>query len=392
MTRENGHPQGPASLISNGGSSDAKLEHAVSLRGLRKKFGSATAVHDATIDVVKGELVSILGPSGCGKTTTLRMIAGFVAPDSGSVYMNGRDVTAIPIHKRNVGMVFQSHALFPHMTVAENVGFGLRMRRVPKTEARERIAESLALVGLADHASRLPKELSGGQQQRVALARAIVIRPEVLLLDEPLSALDAKLRRELRGEIRRIQQELNIATILVTHDQEEAMRMSDRIAVMEAGIFEQVDTITSIYNSPNTLFTARFVGDRNTLPCSIASSEADGSATIVVAGAGAFRARVLGQVDDRSRCEALLGREAIRISADPMPPTRAGNVVQAEVQECNFLGATIHHRCIIGDQIVNVSSPVVDKSPCPIRPGAMASLSWEAEDMMVFAERSDDRD
>ncbi|WP_043264543.1 ABC transporter ATP-binding protein [Streptomyces sp. CT34] len=236
------------------------------LRGLRREFGSTTALDGLDLDIAAGELIALLGPSGCGKTTALRIIAGFETADSGALLMGGEDVTAIPANRRDIGMVFQSYSLFPNMTAADNVAYGLRVRRTPAAERTARAHELLDLVGLPGRAGHYPHQLSGGQQQRVALARALAIRPRVLLLDEPLSALDAKVRLTLREEIRRIQLELGITTVFVTHDQEEALSMADRVAVMRGGRLEQCAPPNELYERPATPFVAEFVGTMNRLP------------------------------------------------------------------------------------------------------------------------------
>ena len=236
------------------------------LTNIHKAFGTSVAVENFNLSVEQGEFISFLGPSGCGKTTTLRMIAGFEIPTSGYISVNGNDLTNLPPNKRNVGMVFQSYALFPNMTVAENIGYGLKIAGKNKSEIATRVEEMLTLIHLEDYGKRYPFQLSGGQQQRVALARALAFQPQVLLLDEPLSALDAKIRVELRMEIRRIQQTLGITTIYVTHDQEEALSLSDRIVVMSQGKMEQVGTPSEIYNFPATEFVAKFVGQINLIP------------------------------------------------------------------------------------------------------------------------------
>lgn len=239
------------------------------LSHVHKAFAGTTAVEDFNLSIAQGEFISFLGPSGCGKTTTLRMVAGFELPTSGRIMLQDKDVTFLPPNKRNVGMVFQSYALFPNMTVAENIGYGLKIAGKSKQEIQVRVAEMLGLIHLGSFGARYPGQLSGGQQQRVALARALAIRPHVLLLDEPLSALDAKIRVELRHEIRRIQQQLGITTIYVTHDQEEALSLSDRIVVMSHGKMEQVGTPAQIYNFPETEFVAQFVGQINLLPVQV---------------------------------------------------------------------------------------------------------------------------
>lgn len=236
----------------------------ISLEGIVKSYdGRVRAVDDISLKVVPGEFFSLLGPSGCGKTTTLRMIAGFETVDRGRILVGDQDVTDVPVHRRNMGMVFQSYALFPHRTVAENVAFGLRMRGVSKDEINERVKTALSLVALEGYEDRRPGQLSGGQQQRVALARAIVIRPPVLLCDEPLGALDRKLRQQMQFELKQLQKELGVTLIFVTHDQEEALAMSDRIAVMNAGRIEQVGTPEEIYGRPRTRFVADFIGEIN---------------------------------------------------------------------------------------------------------------------------------
>ncbi|MGL4525440.1 MAG: ABC transporter ATP-binding protein [Aestuariivirga sp.] len=235
----------------------------LSLDRLTKRFGDHAAVNGISLDVAKGEFVSLLGPSGCGKTTTLQMIAGFTDITSGAIHLNGRDLAEVKPAQRGLGIVFQSYALFPHMNAAENVAFGLEMRRVPAAERAKRVSDALALVGLAGYETRYPRRMSGGQQQRVALARAIVIKPEVLLLDEPLSNLDAKLREEMQIELRQIQRNLGTTTILVTHDQHEAMALSDRIVVMNKGSIEQVGTPQDTYERPASAFVSKFLGKTN---------------------------------------------------------------------------------------------------------------------------------
>ncbi len=253
------------------------------LEGLTKHFGDFVAVEEVNLTVEKGEFISLLGPSGCGKTTTLQMIAGFVNPTKGKIFIDNQDITELKPSKRNLGIVFQSYALFHHMTIHDNVAFGLEMRNINKAECQERVIETLSLVHLEDFAHRFPRELSGGQQQRVALARALVINPEVLLLDEPLSALDAKIREDMQIELRSIQRRLGTTTILVTHDQSEAMAMSDRIAVMNNGRLAQVDRPHRAYEHPGDNFVSNFLGKSNTFKGQV-KDVSDGTARINASG------------------------------------------------------------------------------------------------------------
>ena len=251
----------------------------VSLRNLTRAFGATKALDGMSLDIAPGELVALLGPSGCGKTTALRIVAGFEYADSGEVLVNGRDVSEVPAARRDMGMVFQSYSLFPNMSALDNVGFGLRMRKTAAAQRRRKAAELLDMVGLSAQAGQYPHQLSGGQQQRVALARALAIEPHVLLLDEPLSALDAKVRLQLREQIRTLQQRLGTTTIFVTHDQEEALSMADRVGVMRDGRLEQVADLSELYSRPATAFVAEFVGTMNRLPGELA-----GPGTVTVLG------------------------------------------------------------------------------------------------------------
>jgi spermidine/putrescine transport system ATP-binding protein len=245
----------------------------VELRNVTKRFGNFTAAHDIQLTIEAGEFLTLLGPSGCGKTTLLRMISGFETPTEGSVWLDGVDVTHEPPYRRNVNQVFQSYALFPHLTVEENIGFGLRMQKTPKAEIADRVKQVVQLVALGGMESRKPSQLSGGQRQRVALARAIVCQPKVLLLDEPLSALDAKLRQAMQVELKRLQKKLGITFVFVTHDQEEALTMSDRIAVVNKGRIEQLGDSAEIYHSPQTTFVANFIGQANILEAELIANE-----------------------------------------------------------------------------------------------------------------------
>jgi spermidine/putrescine ABC transporter ATP-binding subunit len=270
-------PVAPASRASGG-------EHfAVALDGVTKRFGKTTALDDVSLMVRRGELMTLLGPSGCGKTTLLNLVAGFLIPDSGGIAIAGRRMTDVPAYRREIGIMFQNYALFPHMSVAANVGYGLRMRRIAKAEIARRVGEALALVKLAGLEDRKPRQLSGGQQQRVALARALVIRPQVLLLDEPFSALDRNLRASMQVELKEIQRKLGVTAIFVTHDQSEALSLSDRIAVIADGRIRQLDTPDEIYRHPLDRFVASFIGDANVLRARL--ERIDGAVATVALGA-----------------------------------------------------------------------------------------------------------
>ncbi len=253
------------------------------VEGLEKSFGDTEVLRNLSFDVAAGEFVTLLGPSGCGKTTTLRIVAGLLAPDRGRVLLNGEDITNAPPEKRNVNTVFQNYALFPHMNVEKNISYGLRVRGMKRPQWREKVEEMLRLVQLEGFNRRMPSELSGGQCQRVAIARAVVLRPDILLLDEPLGALDLKLRRQMQLELKDIQKRLGIAFVYITHDQEEALNMSDRIAVMRDGRFEQMDTPEKVYEHPATRFVAEFIGQTNLLKCRVAEAGTD---TLVLEYAG----------------------------------------------------------------------------------------------------------
>ena len=317
---------------------------------VRKEFGGANktvAVRDFNLSVERGEFVSFLGTSGCGKTTTLRMIAGFETPSQGTITINGKDVTNVPPNRRNVGMVFQSYALFPHMSVSDNIAFGLKIAKQPANDIKLRVAEMLQLIGLEQMGSRYPHQLSGGQQQRVALARAIAIKPQVLLLDEPLSALDAKIRVNLREEIRAIQKRLNITTIYVTHDQEEALSLSDRVVVMNAGNIEQVGTPFEIYNFPATPFVASFVGTLNQLQATVRDAN-----TITLADQAVKVAQPLTQKPG-DRVNVAVRPEMISLGG-ANGATHAGNVLRAKVSEITFLGSIVRVQLQAGPAVLDV--------------------------------------
>jgi putative spermidine/putrescine transport system ATP-binding protein len=323
----------------------------ITLAALTKRFGATRAVDGLTLEVRQGELVSLVGGSGCGKTTTLRMIAGFEEPDAGEIRFDDRLMNRVPPRKRGVGIVFQSYALFPTMTVAENIAFGLRVARWPEARLRERVAEMVALVRLEGLEGRYAHQLSGGQQQRVALARALARRPEILLLDEPLSALDAKIRLRLRSEIRRIQQDLGITAIYVTHDQEEALSIADRIAVMRDGRIEQVGTPEEIYAAPRSAFVADFVGISNLLRSRVVSAA---RGTVEWEGER-FRA----PVEDRADGEAViisLRPEKLRLLAGGAGPPD-GNQLHGVVEVVTFMGPTVRLEVSVHGRPVWVDVP-----------------------------------
>jgi len=302
----------------------------VQLRGIQKSFGATRVLHGVDLDIAPGEFVSLLGPSGCGKTTALRVLAGLEHADHGTVLLGGADVSRVPTNRRDIGMVFQSYSLFPHLRVVDNTAFGLRRRGVPRRQAATRATDALALVGLGHLADRFPHQLSGGQQQRVALARALITEPRVLLLDEPLSALDAKVRVQLRDEIRRLQLRLGITTVFVTHDQEEALAVSDRIAVMDSGRIEQIGTPEELYLRPQTPGVAAFVGLSSAVPGTV------GGDTVTVWGMRLPVQTGVGSADGASvtgAVEALVRPENVRVHPD------GGAGVPAEVEESTFLGS-----------------------------------------------------
>ncbi|WP_372822234.1 ABC transporter ATP-binding protein [Pseudomonas parafulva] len=330
------------------------------LDNLCKRYGAIDAVVATNLAIEQGEFVSLLGPSGCGKTTTLQMIAGFVDVSSGRILLDGRDITHAKPSSRGLGVVFQSYALFPHMTVADNVAFGLRMRKQPETEIRRKVTEVLALVRLDRHAERYPRELSGGQRQRVALARALVIEPPVLLLDEPLSNLDANLREEMQFEIRRIQSEVGITTLMVTHDQAEALSISDRVVVMQAGRVTQVDEPYRLYEHPRTRFISDFVGKANLLP-----GELDGAG--------------LPQVH---HCRDATLTLSLRPEKIDLLDNGAGRL-QGRILTRYFLGSQWLYR--IGTPLGELTVVRRNDGSAPLGEGVDVGLDWQPELLRVLA-------
>ncbi len=349
---------------------------------LHKSFGPLTVVEKFELAVEKGEFVSFLGPSGCGKTTTLRMVAGFEQPTTGAIRIDGKDVTDKRPNQRNIGMVFQSYALFPNMTIADNVGFGLRVAKRPAAEIAKRVDEMLNLIKLPKVSQRYPYQLSGGQQQRVALARALAIKPQVLLLDEPLSALDAKIRVSLRTEIRAIQRELGITTIYVTHDQEEALSISDRICVMNEGRVEQIGAPFEIYNYPRTRFVASFVGTLNVLKGKVTDPaagkmEIDGQGIVVAKGLAGAKA-------GEERSVALRPEVAhLEIGGAGGAGAAGANRMNGTVDEVHFLGSVVRIRVRFKDNTISLDTFNKPSAPPPER-GQKVAVSFARDALLVL--------
>jgi len=353
---------------------------ALSLRRLRKTFGPVVAVDEVSLDAAPGEFLSLLGPSGCGKSTVLRMVAGLVEPDSGQVLLAGDDITRTAVHRRNVGLVFQSYALFPHMSVFDNVAFGLRRRSVADREARPRVERMLELVRMGPLGARYPRELSGGQQQRVALARALVTEPRVLLLDEPLSNLDALLRDEMRVELKRLQERLGTTMIFVTHDQAEALILSDRVVVMEAGRVEQVGLPEDVYRRPATAFVARFLGRANFLDGVVTASDAGGIVVALREGlslvAGPARRAAPGQP-----VRVAIRQENVQLRPEGQSSGLA-NSFPATVVFHAFAGQAHHYVIQLADGCeLQVASSA---STPPLARGARALVEWRPDDVIIL--------
>jgi putative spermidine/putrescine transport system ATP-binding protein len=334
---------------------------------LQRRFGDVVALAGIDLDIASGEFVSFLGPSGCGKTTALRLIAGFDRPTAGKILIEGKDITGVPPNRRDIGMVFQAYSLFPNMTAAKNVEFGLRVRRTGGADRRARALELLDLVGLADAADRYPHQLSGGMQQRVALARALAIEPRLLLLDEPLSALDAKVRVQLREEIRRIQTRLGITTIYVTHDQEEALSISDRVAVLSKGRIEQIGSPAEIYGAPATPFVAEFVGTMNRLETSVV----DGERGVVDYGGSHVQVDAARGQASGSRALLLVRPETVELTA-----AGGGTGLEGEVVSHTFLGSVTRLRVLAGPAEWTADVSADRAAALPI--GSRVSVSFPA--------------
>jgi putative spermidine/putrescine transport system ATP-binding protein len=342
----------------------------LTLNHVHKSFANMPAVDDFNLSAEQGEFVSFLGPSGCGKTTTLRMIAGFELPTSGKITIAKQDLTYVPPNKRNVGMVFQSYALFPNMTIADNIGYGLKVAGKPKAEINQRVDEMLDLIHLENFRERFPYQLSGGQQQRVALVRALAIRPQILLLDEPLSALDAKIRVELRQEIRRIQQQLGITTIYVTHDQEEALSLSDRVVVMSQGRMEQVGTPSEIYTYPSTEFVAKFVGQINLLPVDVIDPP---QGLVKIGGQSVRTSRALNHADGGFPVWLAIRPEELNLGYK-----EGVNNLTGKVEAITYLGSIIRVRIDVEGQPVSIDMFNERKMQIPVV-GDQFQVNFEAD-------------
>ncbi|TQS70123.1 ABC transporter ATP-binding protein [Rhodobacteraceae bacterium] len=344
---------------------------AVSIRNIRKNFGAFTAIPDLSLEIARGELVTLLGPSGCGKTTTLRMLAGLESPSAGQIMIGGREVTHLPPNRRDVAMVFQSYALFPHMSVLDNVAYGLESGGMKRAQARHHADRGLALVGLEAMGHRLPAELSGGQQQRVAVARALVLEPQVLLLDEPLSNLDARLRRRVRTEIRELQQRLGFTAVYVTHDQDEALAVSDRIVVMRDGVIEQCGTPRMLYEEPSSAFIADFIGEANVVSCAV-DHISDGRAQVSV-GSLSF---------DLPARHARIGPAKLSVQARAirLHPVDAGQET-GKIQSASYLGDHLEYEV---DSEIGALFAISTDHVEPLAPGQPVRLSFEQSGVVLI--------
>ena len=360
---------------------------ALELRGVTKRFGDVMAVDHVSFAVHGGEFFSLLGPSGCGKTTTLRMIAGFEKPTSGSLLLDGHEAVTVPPHLRNTNMVFQTYALFPHMTVFDNVAYGPRRTKLNPAEVRQRTDQALRTVRMEKLADRLPRKLSGGQQQRVGLARAIVNRPSVLLLDEPLGSLDLKLRQEMQIELKEIQREVGITFVHVTHDQEESLTMSDRVAIMNEGIIEQLDEPEEIYFRPNNRFVADFIGKANLIACRVEATK--GSIMALLPGAPRIPVTSIAPRNERVRgsgeaATLVLRPEHLRVHADPPDEP---HVLEAVVKDLTFLGTSLRYEMTLPDGVTITALAPAELTHHRAHPGDQVWLTWPIEHTHVIVNR-----
>ncbi|MGE0237822.1 MAG: ABC transporter ATP-binding protein [Parvibaculaceae bacterium] len=350
------------------------------LRSIEKNYGPLRVIDKFSLTIAPGEFLTLLGPSGSGKTTILKMVAGFEAPSAGEIRLDGRSIVNLPPYERGIGMVFQNYALFPHMTIAENVGFPLMVRKKPAAEQAGRVRDVLKLVRMEGYDDRYPNQLSGGQQQRIALARALVFSPSILLMDEPLSALDRNLRHLMKSEIMRIQKELSITVLFVTHDQDEALTMSDRIAVMKDGALEQVGDGPTLYNDPANRFVAQFIGESNLLPCA-ASSFGDGSAAVAVAGRHCGRARMVA-APGSGGFWLFLRPEHIRIQPGSSAGRDGCGALEGTVSQSLFLGEMMQYSVSCGDLVLTVKCQ--NNGQETIATGSAVTLSWSPSHAIVL--------
>ncbi len=362
----------------------------IELRGVSKAFGSMVAVDDLDLEIPRGGFFAMLGPSGCGKTTTLRMIGGFEDPTAGVVRLGGQDVTDLPPYRRDVNTVFQSYALFPHMDIAENVGFGLARRKVPKDEIRRRVAETLELTQLSELARRRPAQLSGGQQQRVALARALVNRPRALLLDEPLGALDLRLRKQLQLELKRIHQDIGITFVHVTHDQEEAMTMADEIVVMNEGRIEQRGTADELYDDPATAFVANFLGVSNLIDGTV-GDRAGQYVEVRTAEGTPLRVREASLRGLTGAVRVGVRPEKVRLLDAATPAPGDLNALRGTVMVASFLGVAMHYqvRTAAGDELMAIVQNRGDTED-HVSPGQEVHMAWNPDHSFVVANERND--
>jgi putative spermidine/putrescine transport system ATP-binding protein len=354
------------------------------LRRLRKTYGTQTAVDDVSLALHPGEFLSLLGPSGSGKTTTLGMIAGLIEPSGGEIMLQSRPIKPLPPYRRNIGVVFQNYALFPHMTVAANIAFPLEMRRLPRAEIGQLVAKVLSLVDLAGYEARLPAQLSGGQQQRVALARAVVFEPPLLLMDEPLGALDKKLREQMQLEIKHLHQRVGISVVYVTHDQDEALTMSDRIAVFNRGRIEQIGTPTEVYDRPVTRFVADFVGETNLLP-GVATELAGGYCRITGAPTP-LRARPAPDIVAGRPVVVAVRPERTRLGPAGSASSGVENRLDATVVELIYLGRSRKYVVEAGGLRMTAAQQIEGGNAIPFAPGDRVSVSWDADDATAVPE------
>ena len=358
------------------------MEPLIRIEGVSKSFGTVTALHEVSFGIGRGEFFSLLGPSGCGKTTLLRILAGIEPPTSGRIEIDGQDMARVPANRRPTNMVFQSYAIFPHLSVAENVGYGLRYRGVSRAEAASQVAEALAMVKLDGYGTRSAHELSGGQRQRVALARALVLRPKVLLLDEPLSALDRKLREEMQVELRTLQRQVGITFVFVTHDQGEALTLSDRIAVMEGGRILQIDTPRGLYEQPASVAVAGFIGTMNMIPVTVVSLR-DGRAVADAGAAGRFEGKAAEGLGAGAKAVAAVRPERVSLASG------GANSVAARIRAVSFLGDRVLYVAevpgLAGDFVVveSTSGP----TGAAAGPGVEVALSWPVEATLILPQK-----